>query len=111
MPKRNRDRVLIYEVNAVLEEKDSIPYSKLVQDHMRFMLKLEGFMDAKWYRVDSSSEDSTKKVIWSIQYFIRDRRVLGSYFKNHAPRLRAETHDRFGERVSVSRRILELKER
>lgn len=98
---------MIYEVNPTLEKSISKQYAEIVQRHIQIILKLEGFLDAKWYRVDPIAGESDSKISWCIQYFVRDRASLEAYLKGPAVALRAETRENFGDCISITRRILD----
>lgn len=99
--------MLLYEVNVEINETIYEDYLLWLHSHVKEILLIDGFVRANIFE-DQDQTDSIKK--FSIQYFLKDQKSLESYLKNHAPRLRQDGIDRFGNQFKATRRVLELKE-
>lgn len=107
--------MLIYEVNLTVDGDIAAHYSSWLREHIREMLELDGFEAAAWYaRSDDGdavpdADEPTGRRAWTIQYQIRDREALQTYFDEHAEAVRREAVQQFGDHVTTDRRILEQK--
>ena len=79
-------------------------------DHIQEMLKFKGFQTAHWYfrRPEDEGSKVEGKTLWSIHYLVEDRASLDEYFEKHAERMRAAGKEKFGEKFSATRRVLNL---
>jgi hypothetical protein len=107
--------MLIYEVNLTVDGEVAPRYSSWLREHIREMLDLDGFEAAVWY---ASSDDGdtapepdepTGDRTWTVQYQVRDRDALQTYFDEHAEEMRRDGAQQFGDHVATDRRILEQK--
>jgi hypothetical protein len=104
--------MFIYEVNLTVEEAVATEYSTWLREHIREMLKLDGFEAAAWYiRSDDTDElpdgdDPVDPRQWTIHYQVDSRAHLQSYFDTHAARMRSQG-ERFSDHVTADRRVLE----
>ncbi len=107
--------MLIYEVNLTVDDTEATRYSTWLREHIREMLDLDGFEAAVWYDRhedgDTVPEDDepTGPREWTIQYQVRDREALRTYFNEHAHRMRRSGSEQFTDHVSLERRIFEQK--
>lgn len=102
--------MIVYEVNLLVDRSVETQFSEWLQVHIREILAIDGFVTARWFEIESVPEvDQVKKVEWSIQYVLRDKKSLDEYFKKHAPRMRQNGIDRFGNKFSATRRVMKLK--
>ncbi len=95
--------MVIYEVNLTVDADIAEDYAAWLGPHISEILEIDGFLSAEWFEVESDEKD---KVRWSIQYRVKDRTSLETYFIDHAERLRGDGLDRFGGRFTAERRIL-----
>jgi hypothetical protein len=102
--------MLIYEVNLTVDREIISEYSKWLDPHIKEIIAIEGFRSASWFTREPSSESEAMsgKAFWTIQYHLENRKSYESYIQNHAPRMRQQAADRFGDRVAATRRVLEL---
>lgn len=101
------DRPVIYEVNLRPEPAIAAEFDVWLRKHVRDMLALPGFLEAAIStRVDGDEPEPTR----TVQYRLLDRAALDRYLEEHAPRMRAEGIDAFGDRFTADRRILESAE-
>lgn len=101
---------VIYEVNVAVSTSIQKEYSTWLQGHIPQILQFKGFRSAKWFQEERVKTDSKDKIFWIIQYEVSDRRDLEEYFTQHAPRMREEALQKFGNAFEVHRRIFELVE-
>ncbi len=102
--------MLIYEVNIEVDESINYKVAGWLTDHIQRVLQCKGFQAAQWFfrLPEDEGKQPEGKTYWTIQYLVQDRESLQSYFKNDAPSLRQEAIDKFGDKYSVSRRVLQL---
>ncbi len=107
--------MLIYEVNLTVDGDVATRYSSWLREHVREMLDLNGFEAAVWYvRTDDGDtvpepDEPTGSRKWTVQYQVRDRQALQTYFDEHAEAMREKGAQQFGGHVTAERRILEQK--
>ena len=98
--------MVIYEVNLSVNSAVSDAYSQWLRLHIEEILGLDGFVDAKWYKVENEPQE--EKVNFCVHYGLQDREALDAYFENHAPRLREDGLRRFPNQFTAHRRIMHL---
>jgi len=105
--------MLIYEVNLTVDQEVAPRYSAWLREHIREVLKVDGFEAAAWYVRSDDTEtipdgnDTEDPREWTIHYQVRDRSALQTYFDDHAERLRQQGVDEFGDHATANRRILQ----
>lgn len=100
--------MVIYEVSISVEKDAAEEYEAWLADHIREIITLEGFAGAEWYECTDVASDRREYVV---RYELRDRASLDNYFSNHAERMRRDGTDRFGNRFTASRRVMERRAR
>jgi|SRR5215470_3236553 len=102
--------MLIYEVNLEVEEEINYKVAGWLTEHIQQMLEFKGFKAAQWFfrQPEDEERQSANKTLWTIHYLVEDRPSLNDYFREHAERKRQEAIDKFGDKLSVSRRVLNL---
>lgn len=95
--------MVIYEVNLSVDNEIADEYAAWLGPHIKEMLEIEGFLSAEWFEVESDDEAN---VHWCIQYRLKDRTSLETYFIEHAKRMRASGVNQFAEGFTARRRIL-----
>jgi len=95
---------VIYEVNLFVEREIEADYRVWLEKHIAEILALPGFLDAQSFDVEQDDNAGTLAI--SVQYRLESREALDNYFEQHAPRLRADGTDRFGDRFRANRRVL-----
>ena len=107
--------MMIYEVNLAINRDVAGAYAEWLGPHIGEILEIDGFESAEWWEVEAPSnpspEDANRqasgdRVRWCVQYRVRDRAALQTYFDEHAARLRGDGLARFEGRFAASRRIL-----
>lgn len=105
--------MLIYEVNLVVDESIAPRYSTWLREHVRDLLKLDGFDAAAWFvrsdnadtMPDGDEPDGPRQ--WTIHYQVRDADALQAYFDNHADVFRRNRPETFEGHVTIDRRVLQ----
>lgn len=93
---------VIYEVNLVPDPAIEDQFDDWLQEHVRDMLALPGFIDATISRVEQEDGRAAR----TVHYELQDRATLERYLTDDAPRMRQAGVDRFGKRFTATRRIL-----
>lgn len=94
---------VIYEVELDVDPAIGAQFDTWLDDHVREMLALPGFIDAEILSPDDAAADRHIRVT---RYRLASRADLDRYLHEDAPRMRADGLARFGDRFSASRRIL-----
>jgi hypothetical protein len=102
--------MVIYEVNVTVDPEVADAYIAWLGPHVEEVLRLPGFLEARWYDRKAADEGTVdgEKVLISVHYLVRDRASLDDYLAHHAPRLREDGLRRFPDRFTANRRILHL---
>ena len=102
---------VIYEVNLRIasgddeDAPDGPDVDAWLSGHVDAMLGLPGFVSAE---VLTPAGTTTGEAIErTVQYVLSSREALDDYLANDAERMRADGVERFGERLSASRRVLD----
>jgi quinol monooxygenase YgiN len=96
--------MIIYEVTLRVNRAIAEDYRQWLDEHVQEMLQIEGFIDAVIEQQIDPAE--TGYEIWCTRYRLRDQQDLDNYLQRHAPRMRAEGLQRFGNQFSATRRVL-----
>ncbi len=99
--------MILYEVRIAVDQELAGAYRTWLEAHIHEILALPGFEYAELLREEGSAE----RAVFVTHYWLRDRDALEGYLRDHAPRLRADGLQRFGDRFSAERRVLELDRR
>jgi len=99
------DQTLIYEVNLSVEQSKGDDYLKWLQTFVEKMLKIDGFLSAEVFLVDSPNPKETRV---SVQYRIENRAKLIAYLKDDQPRMAHEGEEEFKFHV-LDRRTLQAR--
>lgn len=96
---------VIYEVNLDVDAEIAADYRAWLDAHVRDMLALPGFTDARVFEVVEPPA-TPGRIHFCAHYALRDAAALDAYLLDHAPRMRAQGAARFGDRFRASRRVL-----
>lgn len=99
--------MIVYEVRIEVEPAIEADYRTWLDGHVREILALPGFEHAELLREDAEGVHP----VFVVRYHLGSRAALEGYLREHAPRMRAEGLERFGQRFSATRRVLELARR
>jgi len=98
---------VIYEVNLEADAEIAGPFDTWLRDHVADMLVLPGFESAEILSDEGTASGRISRIV---QYRLRDQAALDTYLRDHAPRMRAQGVERFGNRFSAERRVLAHRE-
>lgn len=96
---------VLYEVTLRAQPAIAAELQAWLHAHVAEMLALPGFVDARLC-VPEPGEDGAAE--FCCQYRLRDAGALEAYLRDHAPRMRAEGLQRFGDAFSAQRRVLRI---
>jgi hypothetical protein len=97
--------MIVYEVNLEVDQAIAGDYRAWLDTHVAEILTLPGFTGARLHEVQDPLPTPGRFGL-CVQYLLADSAALDGYLREHAPRLRAEGADRFGDGVRVRRRVL-----
>ena len=95
--------MIVYEVNLFVRPEAAVEFRAWLDGHVREIVALPGFLGAELFERD---EEEGTELALCVQYRLRDADALKAYFREHAPRMRADGVARFGERFRAERRVL-----
>ncbi|MGH8307525.1 MAG: DUF4286 family protein [Gammaproteobacteria bacterium] len=99
---------LIYEVTLDVKRRAAKRFDAWLKLHMRDMLTLPGFLDARLLPPDQVPAGTDPGILRRVvQYRLASRADLENYLGQHAARMRAESVRYFGKQVRASRRLLD----
>ena len=96
---------LVYEVTLDIRADAAVEFDAWLKDHVRAMLALPGFHDARILKPDAAEPGTERRVV---QYTLGSRTELDQYLAEHAPRMREDGVKRFGDKMKASRRVLDM---
>ena len=96
---------LVYEVTLDIQADAAVEFDAWLKDHVRQMLALPGFHDARILKPESTELGTERRVV---QYTLGSRSELDLYLAEQAPQMREDGIKRFGDRMKASRRVFNL---
>ena len=96
---------VIYEVNLQVRRAVEREYRDWLAGHIREILALPGFVAAELFEVVDPAPAPDEFALCT-RYQLSDMAALENYFREHAPRLRAEGVARFGDNFRAQRRVM-----
>ena len=97
--------MIVYEVNVFVREEIWEAYRGWLEAHIREIRALPGFTGVEVFeRLEPATPG---EVPMCIHYRLRDLDALADYLREHAPRLRADGVERFGDGFRAERRVLQ----
>lgn len=99
-----RDGGVVYEVALDVDAEVGDAFRAWLDAHVREILALPGFIDARLSRVDEPAATPGRLAL-CVQYTLRDAAALEAYLRDHAPAMRADGQARFGGRFDAQRRV------
>lgn len=98
--------MVVYEVNLEFDVAIAAAYRAWLATHVREILALPGFVSAQVHEVVDPLPTAGRNGL-SVRYVVRDAQALEDYLREHAPRMRTDGLERFGEEgVRIRRRVL-----
>lgn len=98
---------VLYEVNLEADAAIEGAFDTWLRDHIADLLQFKGFLSAEILGDDSQPPGKVRRIV---QYRLRDQAALDDYVRDHAPRMRAQGIEKFGDRFSTERRVLAHRE-
>lgn len=94
--------MVLYEVSLSVESAIESQYRDWLLGHIAEMESFPGFGPTSLWKLE---QDDPSKIEWVVAYTVDTRANLEHYLIHHAPRMRMEGMERFGDQFSASRRI------
>ena len=101
------NETVLYEVNLDAEAGIEGPFDTWLRDHIADVLQFDGFLSAEVLDDATAPEGRIRRIV---QYRLRNQAALEEYLREHAPRMRAQGVEKFGERYTATRRVLAHRE-
>lgn len=99
---------IIYNVTCSVEEDVVTEWlTWMSQVHIPEVLQTGLFVSHKFLRVIGALGEEETSNTYAIQYVLPDLQSFLNYAEIHAPRLRAKTQEKYGEKVMAFRTLLE----
>lgn len=102
------NETVLYEIDYVAEAAIEGPFDTWLRDHTADVLQFDGFLSAELLDDDTAAPPGQVRRL--VQYRLRNRAALETYLREHAPRMRAQGIEKFGERYRAQRRVLAHRE-
>jgi hypothetical protein len=99
--------MVVYEVNLDINTEIFEQFKQWLVEHMKKMMTFKGFLEAKL--LAENSDNSAKKKLTAC-YLLDSRKSLDDYLAQHAPVMRQDGIDTFGNQFSATRRIFDVAE-
>lgn len=99
---KRKSKMIIYEVNIDVHPTICEAYKIWLATHVKHMVTFEGFIEAKIL------QDQTNPNMITCIYAIDSQASLDNYLTHHAPAMRQDGINRFGNQFSIARRIFEV---
>ena len=98
--------MIVYEVNLDVDNAVFAAYRTWLDEHVRYMLALPGFVGAEMFELRDPPPAAQRRSL-CVQYRLASAADLDRYLRVDAPRMRADGQTRFPGQFSASRRILQ----
>lgn len=102
------NETVLYEVNLEAEAGIEAPFDTWLRDHIADVLQFDGFLSAEV--LDDDAEAPPGRMRRTVLYRLRNRAALDAYLRDHAPRMRQQGVEKFGDRYAARRRVLAHRE-
>lgn len=97
--------MVIYEVNLDINNEIFENFKVWLFAHVKEMVQFKGFLEAKILLENNEIKESQKITCC---YLLDSQENLDNYLKNHAPAMRQDGINKFGNKFSATRRILKV---
>ena len=101
------NETVLYEVNLDADAAIEGPFDTWLRDHIADVLQFDGFLSAEILGDDTATDGRIRRIV---QYRLRNQAALDAYLRDHAPRMRTQGVEKFGERYTAERRVLAHRE-
>lgn len=99
--------MVIYEVNLVIKAEIYEQFKAWLIAHVKEVLQCRGFKEAK-VLLENDNSNGEKKI--TCHYWVDSHASLENYLVHHAPALRQDGIDKFGNQFSAMRRVFDVAE-
>jgi len=96
---------IVYEVNIEIDEDTATAYLDWLKPHQKEILTLPGFQGVATYERHPDDAKPNKKY-YTVTYLLDSQANLKNYLDHHAPKMRQQGIDKFGTKMSATRRTL-----
>ena len=100
--------MVIYEVSIDVPNEIIDDYMAWFVPHIKEMLQFKGFQQSEYFKV-LRGENKTITTL-TVHYLVKTLENLDNYFEHHASKMRQEAINKFGNRLSFRRSILQKQE-
>lgn len=97
--------MILYEVNLDVQTSIFAQYRVWLDEHVRAMIALPGFLGADVYEREDPAAPAGQRSL-CVHYRLAGRAEFERYLREDAPRMRADGLARFPGKFSASRRVL-----
>jgi len=94
--------MVVYEVDLFVNKKIYPKFKTWLDEHIKEMLTIDGFMNAK------ITDNKENEPHLTVQYQVSSYDKLDTYFKTQADEMRQKGIDKFGDQFRAERRISTL---
>ncbi|WP_062270637.1 DUF4286 family protein [Endozoicomonas arenosclerae] len=100
--------MIIYEVNCLVEASVERSFLTWLKDHARQIVEIEGFQSAviSLIKLDDRLDELPGCSGFCVTYRLENQAALDRYLKEYAPALREDGLQRFGNKMTIYRRVL-----
>jgi len=102
------NETVLYEIDYQADAAIEGPFDTWLRDHIADVLQFDGFLSAEI--LDDASVPPPGRIRRVVQYRLRDRAALEAYLREHAPRMRSQGVEKFGDGYTAERRVLAHRE-
>ena len=102
------NETVLYEIDYQADAAIEGPFDTWLRDHIADVLQFDGFLSAEI--LDDASVPPPGRIRRVVQYRLRDRAALEAYLREHAPRMRSQGVEKFGDGYTAERRVLAQRE-
>lgn len=97
----------LYNVTVNVEKEMEVEWLEWMKStHIPDVLATGMFLENKMFKIMHDSEDGS--INYSVQYFAESMDHIMNYQNNFAPKLQADTQQKYGDRLVIFRTLLKL---
>ena len=96
--------MIIYEVNLAVDASIVEKFQAWLDQHIQDIVDLNGFKSAELCQEATDKDEFN----FSVRYTLTCMKALDTYLEKHAPSMRKDGIDRFGDKFIASRRVFHI---